>query len=370
MTREQPLRVAQIMGKLCAGGVESVVFNYYRAIDKNKFQFDFYYDADSTVEPPKELIDLGARFIKVPAYQNIFQYMKALHDSFEQNKYQIVHSHINTLSVIPLLVAKKCGVPIRIQHNHSVPAGKEYGRNVLKNVLRLFSKTFSTQYFACSEEAGRWMFGSKTFDEGKVFIMKNAIDFSRYIISENEKKQVMDKLNLQNSFIVGHVGRFTFAKNHEFILRIFKSVLELKPNAKLLLVGDGELRKDIEKKITELDLTDKVIMVGKVSNPERYYAVMDVLVLPSIFEGLPMTVIEAQASKKHIIISEAVPEEAIISDFCHYESLREAPEIWAEKTVTCAGQVGNFNRQKDEYDIKKAAVKLEDKYFKILKDNL
>lgn len=370
MTREQPLRVAQIMGKLCAGGVESVVFNYYRAIDKNKFQFDFYYDADSTVEPPKELIDLGARFIKVPAYQSIFQYMKALHDSFEQNKYQIVHSHINTLSVIPLLVAKKCGVPIRIQHNHSVPAGKEYGRNVLKNVLRLFSKTFSTQYFACSEEAGRWMFGSKTFDEGKVFIMKNAIDFSRYIISENEKKQVMDKLNLQNSFIVGHVGRFTFAKNHEFILRIFKSVLELKPNAKLLLVGDGELRKDIEKKITELDLADKVIMVGKVSNPERYYAVMDVLVLPSIFEGLPMTVIEAQASKKHIIISEAVPEEAIISDFCHYESLREAPEIWAEKTVTCAGQVGNFNRQKDEYDIKKAAVKLEDKYFKILKDNL
>lgn len=367
METKSPIRIAQIMGKLWAGGVESVVFNYYRKIDKEKFQFDFYYDEDSTVEPPKDLVELGARFIKVPAYQNVWKYMTTLHYYFKKNNYQIVHSHINTLSVIPLFVAKQCGVPIRIQHNHSVPGGPEFKRNALKNFLRLFSKTFSTHYFACSEKAGRWMFGNKTFAQGKVFVMKNAIDFSEYEIADYEKSQLKTKLNLQSSFVVGHVGRFTFAKNHEFLLEIFKNVLKLKPNAKLLLVGDGELRFKIEKKIRELGLTDKVIMVGKVTNPAKYYAIMDVLILPSIFEGLSMTTVEAQASKKNIVVSEAVPQEAVISNLCHYKSLNDSSASWAKATINCVKKKGYFfTIQKDDYDIKKASNLLERKYLKLL----
>lgn len=178
--KSEPIRVAQIMGKLWAGGVEMVVFNYYRAINKSKIQFDFYYDADSTVEPPQDLIDMGARFYKLPPYQKLPQYIRELKKHFKKNQYLIVHSHLNTLSVFPLFVAWTCQVPVRIAHNHSVPAGKEVGRDTLKRVLRLFAKVFPTDYFACSEKAGRWMFGNKAFDSGHVFVVKNATDFSRF----------------------------------------------------------------------------------------------------------------------------------------------------------------------------------------------
>ena len=156
--KNEPVRVAQIMGKLWAGGVEMVVFNYYRAIDKNKIQFDFYYDADSTVEPPQDLLDMGARFYKVPPYQNLPQYISKLKKCFIKNHYLIVHSHLNTLSIFPLFVAWMCNVPIRIAHNHSVPSGKEPQRDVLKYFLRIFARVFPTEYFACSEKAGRWMY--------------------------------------------------------------------------------------------------------------------------------------------------------------------------------------------------------------------
>lgn len=367
MMEEQPIRIAQIMGKLCLGGVESVVYNYYRMIDKSKFQFDFYYDDDSTVEPPQELIDMGARFIKIPRYQKVWQYMTALKKYFIQNNYKIVHSHINTLGVIPLYVAKQCNVPIRIQHNHSVPGGSEFKRNALKNALRLFSKSYSTNYFACSEKAGKWMFGTKVYNDGKVFIMKNAIDFSKYKVVEFDRSILRKKLNIDDAFVVGHVGRFTFAKNHMFLLKIFKNISLEIPKAKLLLVGDGELRSEITNRIKELGLENKVIMVGRVSNTEKYYSAMDVLILPSIFEGLSMTTLEAQAATKHIVISEAVPSEAVISNYCHYKSLKEDSKSWAKKAMDCVKtQKIEFNANKNDYDINIAVKKLENEYSKLL----
>ena len=168
MNPHEPIRVAQIMGKLWAGGVEMVVFNYYRAIDKSKIQFDFYYDADSTVEPPEDLIAMGARFIRIPPYQHLPEYLKVLKKHFKDNNYAIVHSHINTLSVFPLYMAWKCNIPIRIAHNHSVPGGENIKRTGLKYILRVFSRVFPTDYVACSEKAGRWLFGNKNFDKGRV----------------------------------------------------------------------------------------------------------------------------------------------------------------------------------------------------------
>ncbi len=166
MIDSKPVRIAQIMGKLWAGGVEMVVFNYYREIDKSKIQFDFFYDEDSTVEPSQELISMGARFYKLPPYQRLSEYLKVLRKYLKENKYIIIHSHINTLSIFPLFVAWLENIPIRIAHNHSVPGGNEFTRNIIKKMLKFFSKVFSTDYFACSEKAGRWMFGNKTFEEG------------------------------------------------------------------------------------------------------------------------------------------------------------------------------------------------------------
>ena len=246
---KQPIRVAQIIGKMVAGGVENVVFNYYREIDKTIIQFDFFYDSDSIVEPPKDLIELGARFYKIPPYQSLFKYMKSLYSIFMENKYKIVHSHMNTLSVFSLFVAKRAAIPVRIAHNHSVPDGVDWKRNTLKYVLKQFSKVYSTDYFACSEKAGRWLFSNRSYDKGEVYLLKNAINFDKYKIETSIKEKVISKYKLKNKFVVGHVGRFTLAKNHDFLLKIFKQIVEMKDDAVLLLVGDGELRDDIINKI-------------------------------------------------------------------------------------------------------------------------
>ena len=190
-----PIRVAHIMGKLWAGGVESVVFNYYREIDKTEVQFDFYYDSDSTVVPPEDLISMGARFYQIPPYQSLIQYLLTLKQYFKGNNYKIVHSHINTLSVFPLFVAWLEGIPIRIAHNHSVPGGKEFKRNVLKCLLRKFSKVFATDYFACSEKAGRWLFGNQAYKQGKIVLLSNAIRFDKFQFDAEIKKNVKKNIS-------------------------------------------------------------------------------------------------------------------------------------------------------------------------------
>lgn len=363
--KNEPVRVAQIMGKLWAGGVEMVVFNYYRAIDKNKIQFDFYYDADSTVEPPQDLLDMGARFYKVPPYQNLPQYISKLKKCFIKNHYLIVHSHLNTLSIFPLFVAWMCNVPIRIAHNHSVPSGKEPQRDVLKYFLRIFARVFPTEYFACSEKAGRWMFGNKNYDRNKVVIIKNATEFERFRPSVAEIEKLKSKLGLNGKFVIGHIGRFTFAKNHEFLLTVFKKISEVRNNAVLLLVGDGELNQAIHDSVKKKGLEKSVVFVGQVTNPELYYRLADVIVVPSVFEGLSLTTIESQIAGVPVVVSEAIPEEAIISD--GVARLKLEDENWVTTILTMANKKVVLNKKSSEYDIRVAVKKMEYIYEKTVK---
>ena len=357
---DKPIRIAQIMGKLWAGGVEMVVFNYYRAIDKSKIQFDFYYDADSTVNPPKELIELGARFYKLPPYQKLPQYINELKKYFKENRYTIVHSHLNTLSVFPLFAAWNCNIPVRIAHNHSVPAGTELGRDALKYFLRIFAKTFSTDYFACSEKAARWMFGDKMYESNKVIVVKNAIDFKRFSSSYEDKEKNREELGLKNKFVVGHVGRFTYAKNHFFLLNVFLEISKKRADAVLLLVGDGELHEAIIEKVNEMGLNQKVIFIGKVSNPEKFYSLVDVMIIPSVFEGLSLATIESQIAGVPAIVSEAIPEEAIISN--GVKRLKISDENWEYEALRIAGKTIVLNEKSIEYNIEYAAKKLEKWY--------
>lgn len=360
----KPVRIAQIIGKMWAGGVEAVVFNYYRALDHNKIQFDFFYDADSTVEPSEDLIAMGARFYKLPPYQKVWKYICVLRKYLKANKYKIVHSHLNTLSVIPLFVAWLLKIEVRIAHNHSVPAGKEWGRYIVKNILRKFSKVFATNYFACSEKAGRWLFGDRIFDRGQVTIIKNAVDLKKFTISISEKELLRQKLGLTSELIIGHVGRFTYAKNHKKLLNIFCEIKKRIPTARLLLVGDGELKEDIKKQIHDLNMDDAVIFTGKVTDAERYYFVMDVVILPSIFEGFSITTIEAQLAGIPIVISKAVPEEAVISDGCKYMDIEAADVKWADTVCKTIGKRVVTDKRKDEFDISECALKLQNWYLR------
>lgn len=361
---KEPLRVAQIIGKMWAGGVETVVFNYYREMDHNKVQFDFYYDADSTVKPPKDIVAMGARFYKLPPYQRLWEYMPKLKKYLINNNYSIIHSHLNTISVFPLFVAWILKIPVRIAHNHSVLGGNEWKRNCFKLILKQFSKFFATHYFACSEKAGRWLFGNKSFDKGQVLIVNNAINFDKFIISEKTISSIQNKLLLKNKIVIGHVGRFTYAKNHIKLLNIFNEIYKKNNNACLLLVGDGELHNNIIEKVKELGLTGQVICTGKVSDPEVYYPLMDLLILPSYFEGFSIVSIEAQISGIPVLVSDVVSKEVCISNACKYMDLKEDDKKWAKQAYNMIGMKVKLFPECYKYDIKKCAPKLQGWYLK------
>lgn len=180
MQNKEPIRVAQIMGKWLGGGVESVIMNYYRHIDRAKVQFDFLCDEDSTDIPYEEIEKLGGRVILIPPYQKVFKYQKKLVKIFKENNYKIVHSNLNALSFFPLRAAKKAGVSIRIAHSHSTGNKIEWKKNIIKNILRPFSKVYANYYFACTEHAGRWLFGNREYDKGNVYLLNNAIDLYKF----------------------------------------------------------------------------------------------------------------------------------------------------------------------------------------------
>ena len=356
----KPIRVAQIIGKMWAGGVETVVFNYYRGMDHTKVQFDFFYDADSTVEPPEELKKMGARFFELPPYQKLWSYIPTLSRYLKEGNYHIVHSHLNTLSVFPLLAAWSVGIPIRIAHRHSVPAGIEWKRNAAKNILRRFSKTFANNYFACSEQVGIWLFGKKA----KVEVINNAIDFEKFESVSERSLKIKKELNLNGRFTVGHVGRFTFAKNHMKLLDVFSEILKKDSTAMLLLVGDGELHDQIVRKIDSLGLKEHIVMTGKVADPQDYYPLMNVVVLPSAFEGFPVTVIESQVARVPILASDVVPESAKISNGCKFMSIKSDNIEWADEAFKQSKIEVKLDLNAKYFDIRNCAEKLQDWYIK------
>lgn len=292
--KEEPIRIAQIIGKWLGGGVESVVMNYYRHLDHDKIQFDFICDDDSTNIPYDEIEKLGGKVILIPPYQKVFKYQKELRRVLRDGKYKIVHSHINTLSVFPLYAAKKVGVPVRIAHSHSTTNKKEWKKNLLKQVLRPFSKKYATNYMCCSELAGRWLFGDKTYDEGKVYLLNNAIDLDKFKYDKKIRDKKRKELGIkEDTIVIGHIGRFVAQKNHTFLIDIFNQFHKKEKNSILLLAGQGPLQEEIKNKVRELGLDDSVRFLGQRNDANELYQAFDVFLLPSLYEGLPVVGVEA-----------------------------------------------------------------------------
>ncbi len=312
--KSEPIVVAQIMGKWVGGGVESVIMNYYRHIDHTKVQFDFICDEDSTNIPYDEIEKLGGKVILCPPYQKLLKYLKFLKQLFKEKKYAIVHSNINTLSVFPLYAAKKAGVPVRIAHSHSTSNPREWKKNLMKNALRPFSKKYATDYFACSELAGRYLFGDKTFDKGEVKNIRNAIDVEKFKYDPEARKKLRKEIGIKdNDFVIGHIGRFVEQKNHRFLIDIFAEVKKEKKNAKLVLVGQGPLREEIEEKVKNLGLEKDVFFLGQRNDTNKLYSVFDVFCLPSLYEGLPVVGVEAQANGVPCVFSDRITKEVIVN---------------------------------------------------------
>ena len=320
--KEEPIRIAQIIGKWVGGGVEAVVMNYYRHINHSKIQFDFICYDDSTNIPYDEIESLGGRVILIPPYQKVFKYQKELQKVLKERKYKIVHSHINTLSVFPLYAAKKVGIPIRIAHSHSTTNKAEWKKNLMKQVLRPLSRKYATDYFCCSELAGRWLFGNTAYENGDVYLLNNAIDLDRFAYNVKVRKEKRAELGLSdNNIVIGHIGRFVAQKNHTFLIDIFNEIHKQNENVILLLAGQGPLQDDIKEKVKMLGLTDCVKFLGQRSDANELYQAFDMFLLPSLYEGLPVVGVEAQAAGLLCVLSDDMTKETKVLDSTVFMSL-------------------------------------------------
>lgn len=368
LEQDSPIRIAQIIGKWLGGGVESVVMNYYRHIDRSKIQFDFICDEDSTNIPYDEINSLGGKVILIPPYQKVIKYHNELKKVLKDGNYKIVHSHINTLSVFSLWAAKSAGVPIRIAHSHSTTNKKEKKKNLLKKVLRPFSKVFATDYMSCSELAGRWLFGNKEYDNGNVYLLNNAIDLDKFKYDEEEKEKKRKELNIEDdTLVIGHVGRFVEQKNHRFLVDIFNEIYKRNANSILLLAGHGPLMEEIEIKVKNLGLEKNVKFLGQRKDINELYQAFDVFCLPSLYEGLPVVGVEAQATGLLCVFSDDMTKETKVLDTTEFLSLNQSVEEWANtilkkyelfKRKNCTIEIS-----KKDFNIKKEANKLTQKYY-------
>lgn len=363
----EPKRIAQIVGKWVGGGVEAVIMNYYRNIDKSKIQFDFLCDEDSTNIPYEEIESLGGRVILIPPYQKPFKYHKELKRILKENKYEIVHSHISTMSLFSLFAAKCAGVKVRVAHSHSTTNKAEWKKNLMKQVLKHFSKVFATHYMCCSELAGRWLFGNRTYDKRKVYLLNNAIDLDKFKYNEDIKKSKREELGIdQDALVIGHIGRFVQQKNHTFLIDIFNEITKLNDKAVLLLAGQGPLMDETKEKVDSLGITDKVKFLGQRSDANELYQAFDVFLLPSLYEGLPVVGVEAQAAGLLCFLSSDMTKETKVLESTTIMTLQDSPEEWGKAIVD---KVSTFERKdiKEEisannFNIKVEASKLENYY--------
>lgn len=369
--KSKPIRVAQIMGKWLGGGVEAVVMNYYRNIDRNKVQFDFICDEDFKYIPREEIEKLGGKIILIPPYQKPFKYHKELKKVLKERNYKIVHSHISTMSFFSLWAAKSAKVPVRIVHAHSTTNKQEKKKNLMKQVLRPFSKVFANRYFCCSELAGRWLFGNKTYNQGKVYLLNNAIDVDKFKYNEKVRKAKRKELNIKDKdLVIGHIGRFVKQKNHEFLIDIFNEIHKQNKNTILLLAGDGPLKEEIQNKVKKIGLEKNVQFLGQRNDANELYQAMDAFVLPSLYEGLPVVGVEAQAAGLPCFLSTDMTKETKVLDSTQFISLTHDTKYWADKILK---EVKTFERKDssreitdNNFNIKKEIRKIEKQYQQLL----
>lgn len=358
------IRVLQVVTYMGRGGLETMLMNYYRHMDRGRVQFDFLVHRDFTADYDSEILSLGGKIYRnsrlIPwsrTYrENVKQFFR------EHPEYQIVHVHQDCLSSVVLECARECGVPVRIAHSHN----SSQDRNLKYLMKRYYRKQIpgcATDLLACSKTAGRWMFGEEPFR-----ILPNAIDLEYYRYSEATERAVRKELRLGNSTVIGHVGRFAPQKNHEFLMKIFETCTELQADSKLLLVGDGEGKNRIEQKVREKNLQDKVIFTGVREDVNRLLQAMDVFVFPSLYEGLPVTLMEAQAVGLPCVISDQVSEECIVTrNLISCVPLKQSPTQWAALLLQKSRRGKEDHRKEIKeagYDISTAAKKLERYYLR------
>ena len=362
------VRVLQVVTYMGRGGLETMLMNYYRHMDREKIQFDFLEHRRDRAAYDDEIESLGGRIFRLPRLNPLSSdYFHALNAFFAAHpEYRIVHSHLDCMSAYPLCAAKNAKVPVRIAHAHSTSQDRNW-KLVFKLISKKLISLYTTDLFACSADAGEWMFGTKD-----VHILPNAIDIERYAFNLLIRNQTKKALGLDDAFVIGHVGRFSAVKNHSFLTDVFAQIKRQEPNSKLLLVGAGSEMQAVQQKVKALGLGADVIFTGVRNDVANLMQAMDVFVFPSLYEGLGIVLIEAQAAGLPCVVSDTIPREAYLKDLITAEKLSSSVEKWAEKIL----KKRDFPRtdRRDEiaahgFDITTEAVKLQEFYINAYEQN-
>ena len=354
-----PVRVLQVLGGTSLGGAESRVMDSYRHLDRSRIQFDFCVHSQEEGFFDKEIESLGGHIYRVPRFQvvNWLAYRKAWKDFFREHPgYVAVHGHMTSTASIYLPIAKAAGVPLTIAHARS--AGVDPGlKGAMTRFLRRNLGKKADVCLTCSRLAGEAVFGKKMVEAGRVITVPNAIDAREFAFSEKKRKQKRAELEIgEQEFVIGHVGRFGHMKNHAFLLDVFAEICRKVPDSRLLLVGEGGLMDSVREKAASLGLSDRVIFTGNQAQVADFYMAMDFFVFPSIFEGLPGSVIEAQAAGLRCLVSDSVTDEVLITPLAQAHSLSDKASVWAQNVL----ERRSYEREQMEQAIKEAGFDVSD----------
>lgn len=371
----EPIRVLHVVGRMDRGGIETLIMNIYRNIDRNKVQFDFlahYGKVDADYN--EEIITLGGKVHEMPKikstnrtyYHKIFQYINALNRFFKiHTEYKIIHIHMTNTARILIPISKKYGnIKVIITHSHLSRATNGL-KGYLTNILQKNIEKSATDFFACSLKAAEWFYSNELIKSGRVKIINNAVDTEKFDFNYETRTKIRDKYNLIDYLVIGHVGRFYEQKNHKFLIQIFRKLLEQNAMSKLLLIGEGELKSDMEKLCKQYNIDNNVIFLGNRSDVNDLMQAMDVLVMPSLFEGLPVVGIEAQSSGLSCVFSDTITSELKVTDNVSFVSLQASVEAWVEAIIQASKNDRKSNKTElteKGYDIKNVAKTIQDYY--------
>lgn len=360
------IRILQCVNDMHRAGLETMLMNYYRHIDREKIQFDFLTHRPYKSDYDDEILSLGGKVYYAPRLypQNYPAYFSYMRNFFSEHpEYKIVHSHIDAMSYLPLRAAQKAKVPVRIAHSHNTSIDKDY-KYLLKMYYRKKLPSVANSFAACGQAAGRFLFGNRIFT-----VVPNAVDAQRFVFDERVRARKRHELGYKDEFVIGHVGRISYQKNHQFLIRIFYEIQKQCANAVLMLVGVGEKEQEVRQQVAQLGLLKKVRFLGNRSDVNELYQAMDAFVLPSLFEGIPVVGIEAQFADLPCFFSSRVPDEVKFNPRSRFIDLNETVDVWADTILKsrglARGKDGSYIHN-SHYNISTAHQILEKYYFNLL----
>lgn len=368
---ETPVRVLQVFNQMNRAGAETMLMNLYRNMDQSRIQFDFIVFEKAEGMFDQEIRELGGHIYYIPklSLKSMWLYIKRWNDFFDENRgYKIIHSHIRSTASIYLYIAKKHGL-ITIAHSHSTVESRDKKiQYTIKRILEFPLGKIADYHFACSDAAAKWLFGPGILQSPSYYLLKNAVDTDALRYNPEKEKEMKRKWRMSGNFVVGHVGRFSTPKNHKKLIDIFEKVAQIDDSSRLILVGDGELRIEIENRVREKGLEDKVVFAGIQKNVSEFLQMMDVFVMPSLYEGLPVSAIEAQAAGIPCILSDAVTEEVIVNDSAKRLPIGASTQVWAEEILKYKSRKKTDTQKliaERGYDIKETSKWLTDFYLSL-----